>query len=228
MIVIDVSWYQRNYVLDRIPHSGLIARATTMDNNVDRSFYDYMNRSEPKGCYKYCYAHNANEAHIEAVALAQVCRGLKLDLGIWLDLEDEYHRVCSDRLLEEIITEYNTVLSNYGMILSGIYCDYDFYKNHINLLKNYPLWIAKWGDKKPDLNCVAWQYTNKYYGLNVDASYWFGYQHLEKDHEKVVEYNPDNVRQLQKYLNNHYKYNLTVDGKIGNKTFTAICQSLAL
>ena len=113
------------------------------------------------------------------------------------------------------------------MVLSGIYCDCDFYRKHSNLLKKYPIWIAKWCDSKPDLNCVGWQYTNHYRGNDIDASYWYSYQ-LPEDMEKVVKYNPDNVRELQKYLNDHYKYNLSVDGVMGTKTFTAICQSLAL
>lgn len=226
MIVLDVSHYQQDLNLDKIPHDGIIARAVTRDLSIDKAFYQYMKRPEPKGCYKYTYAHNRNDAGIEAVALAQACRGLDLPLGIWLDIESDYHRSCGDALIDDIIQEYNRVLMNYGMILSGVYCDWDFYQSHKGVLKKYPIWCAKWGVKKPDLNCVGWQFTNKYRDHDLDASYWYGYQLPEED--GYIKYTPENVRKLQKYLNDNYQYSLDTDGIMGKKTFTAICQSLAL
>lgn len=228
MIVIDVCEYQRNLNLDVIPFEGLIARVTKRNNKLDPAFYDYMRLENSKklGAYKYSYAHNHNDAALEAVEVARTIRGIKLDLGFWLDLETDYLRAASDNLILEIIQEYERVLNNYDLKLSGIYCDFDFYKTHENVLKDFKIWAARWKyDAKTQKELsyriprlAAWQYTNKYKGLDLDASDWY----TSVDINEVLKYNLDNVRKVQEHLNTKYNSGLVVDGVMGSKTFTAI------
>lgn len=194
---------------------------------MDASFYDFMKTAfhKPIGAYKYTYAHNRNEAGFEAVEVARVLRGLSLRLGFWLDIESDYHRSASDNLILEIIQEYERVLNNYGLKLTGIYCDFDFYKKHENVLKDFNIWVARWkhdGQTAKELSyriprLAGWQYTNQYKGLNLDASEWY-----KSTDTETLKYNPDNVRKVQEHLNDKYNTGLVVDGVMGTKTFTAL------
>lgn len=232
----DVSEYNNPDKIPFVECDGMIARVTKRGNKIDEKFYTFYNISEqankPFGAYKYSYANNANDAHLEAVAVCQILRGCAIELGFWLDLESEYHRVASDSLIKSIIEQYMTDFDAYGIKFSGIYCDYDFYRKHIALLKTYPIWLARW-THNPNTgipvgsNFVAWQYTNRYDKLHLDASLWNLNKKDKPDKTEVIPYNPDNVRLLQNYLNKYYGYNLNIDGVMGKNTFTAICQTIA-
>lgn len=215
---------------------GIIARVTRSGNRIDSKFYTWSNiatnRDKSFGAYKYSYAHNVNDAHLEAVAVCQILRGCKIELGFWLDLENDFHRTCTDSLIESIIEEYKKVCDSYSITFSGIYCDADFYKVHRNVLREYPIWLARWShNPEKDIpfgdNFVAWQYTDRYNDLNLDASIWNVNDSKKPDKTELIPYNPDNVRLLQNYLNKYYGYNLKIDGVMGKNTFTAICQTIA-
>ena len=238
MLVFDVSEYNSEYTIPFIDCAGIVARVTKRGNKMDEKFYDFYNRSiaEDKkfGAYKYTYAHNINDAHIEAETVCQVLRGCnKMELGFWLDLENDFHRSCNDELIESIIKEYKMVCGLYGITFAGIYCDLDFYKKHRSVLERYPIWIARWTHNSEfgmpiSSNFVAWQYTDKYDGTSLDASLWNINKKEEKpDKSELIAYNPDNVKLLQNYLNRYYGYTLKVDGVMGKNTFTAICQTIA-
>ena len=236
MLVFDVSEYNNQYIIPFVECDGVIARVTKRGNNIDDKFYTFYNLTtkdnKPFGAYKYTYAHNANDAHLEAVAVCQILRGCKIDLGFWLDLENDFHRSCADSLIKEIIEQYIVDFESYGLTFSGIYCDFDFYKTHKAVLKDYPIWIARW-THNPNTgipvgdNFIAWQYTDKYNGLMLDASLWGANIKEKPDKSELIGYNPDNVKLLQNYLNRYYGYNLKVDGVMGKNTFTAICQTIA-
>lgn len=237
MLVFDVSEYNDPYSIPFVDCDGVIARVTARNNTVDSKFYNYYSiaTGEDKafGAYKYTYAHNANDAHFEAVAVSQVLRGCnRLKLGFWLDLENDFHRSCADSLIEVIIEQYKKDCDAYGINFAGVYCDFDFYKVHKAVLKNYPIWIARWTNNPEKgmpvgINFVGWQYTNRYNNLHLDASMWDINKDEIPDKTEVIPYNPENVKLLQNYLNKYYGYKLDVDGIMGRKTFTAICQTIA-
>lgn len=237
MLVFDVSEYNSGITLPKC--DGLIARCTKKTNKEDPFFYVWkkvaFRRGIPFGAYKYTYAHNIEDARIEAVSVCQLLRGCNLELGFWLDIENDYHRACTDSLIKDIITMYKQVCENYSIKFAGVYCDFDFYKTHRNALQDCDIWLAKWThdiNKQPvmfdDDNVKGWQYTDNYNREKLNASLWkVPEQGQEHKQEKIIKYNPGNVRKLQEYLNKHYGYFLEVDGVMGTNTFTAICQSLA-
>lgn len=235
MLVFDVSEYNTG---DLPPCDGIIARVTKKDGCADSKFYDWCKYAlidnKMLGAYKYTYATSPVIAEIESINVAKHLMGMSLPLGFWLDCETPDLRYGSDSLLKSIIEEYRETMKLYKIPWGGVYCDYDFYKTHVKVLVNENIWLARWThdqNKRPTMfdterHVKGWQYTDSYNGNNLDASLW-KMPEQEQEHEKHVKYNPDNVRKLQEYLNKHYGYELNVDGVMGTKTFTAICQSLA-
>lgn len=231
MLVFDVSSYNTG---DLPPCDGIIARATTKDGDIDSRF-EYWSRYALDhrlkfGAYKYAYATNRMLAKYESITVVSKLQGVELHLGFWLDCETRELRYGSDSLLQSVIDEYRETMNRYNIKWGGIYCDFDFYKRHVEVLRNYDIWVARWNytpGMRKELNThiqrlAGWQYTDSYNGNNLDASEWY-----QTDTTVEVKYNPDYVKKLQEYLNKHYGYRLTVDGVIGTNTFTAICQSLA-
>ena len=235
MLVFDVSAYNTG---DLPPCDGLIARTTTKDGKIDHLFEYWYNHARyhnlPFGAYKYTYATSSVFAEVESISVAKLLQGVKLSLGFWLDCETSELRNGSDSVLKSIIEEYKETMNLFKIPWGGIYCDANFYYHHEDVLVNEKIWLARWTNginAKPIMynnpNVVGWQYTNKYNGKNLDASLWKTPEKEQAQDENKVLYNPDNVRLLQEYLNKHYGYQLKVDGVMGTKTFTAICQSLA-
>lgn len=230
MIVIDVSEYQKNILASiknrTIPCDGIIARVTKKSGAIDEVYYNTSSIAKdlgvPFGAYKLTYAEHYKDAITEANRVFDIIKTQNLKLGFWLDMETQYLRN-NKYAIADVYNAYHDVL---GDRLTGVYCDTAFYTKNIDVLKDKRLWLANWS-KKPDYynddNVVGWQYTDKYNGVNMDASYW----KIPVDASEVVKYNPDNVRLLQNYLNRYYGYNLVVDGVMGTKTFTAICQTIA-
>ena len=95
MKCIDVSHYNGNINWILVKEQGInhvIIKAINKQNNADLSFSaNYtgaINCGFEIGVYNYSYATTTTQATIAANALLNQIKGKKINLGVWLDVED--------------------------------------------------------------------------------------------------------------------------------------------
>ena len=175
---IDISSCQGNVDFNKVKQSGIdfiILRSTTKNGNPDTKFETYYSGAKSvgipiKGVYKLCYAHNVVDAQKEAEGVIKLLKGRKCD--IWLDMENfGGQQIYSKDIIAQIITAFLTTCVKAGYDV-GIYCNLDWYNNHIkdDIKRICRFWIARTPkddkgtirtDLKPNLGEVMWQYTHK-------------------------------------------------------------------
>ena len=134
MKCIDVSHYNGNINWILVKEQGInhvIIKAINKQNNADLSFSaNYtgaINCGFEIGVYNYSYATNTTQATIAANALLNQIKGKKINLGVWLDVEDTCQKNLG-HLLIDIINTYAYVIKNAGYKF-GIYTGLSFYNS---------------------------------------------------------------------------------------------------
>lgn len=184
MKCIDVSHYNGNINWILVKEQGInhvIIKAINKQNNADLAFSaNYtgaINCGFEIGVYNYSYATNTTQATIAANALLNQIKGKKINLGVWLDVEDTCQKNLG-HLLIDIINTYAYVIKKAGYKF-GIYTGLSFYNSYLKPWANeldYPFWIARYpssvvitptshidATKKPAIgkSIWGWQYSSK-------------------------------------------------------------------
>ena len=174
---LDVSACQTSIDFAKVKNAGyefILLRSTTKDGKPDKKFEQYYAGAKNAGLkimgvYKLCYAHSALDAQREAEGVIKLLNGRKVD--IWLDMEnDGGQQIYSKDVIAIIITAFLTTCVNAGYDV-GIYCNEDWYKNHIkDDIKNIcRFWIARYGkntgiiDEQYRPKCkgmIMWQFSS--------------------------------------------------------------------
>ena len=176
---IDISSYQGSVDFAKVKAAGyefVILRSTTKSGKPDTSFEKFWKGAanagmKIAGVYKLCYARSPQEAQLEAEGVIKLLNGRKCD--IWLDMEDAGgQQVYSKDIIALIITSFLTTCVKSGYDV-GIYCNRDWYQNHIkDDIKNIcRFWIARppknddgtiHEDLRPNYKGqVMWQFSSK-------------------------------------------------------------------
>lgn len=186
---LDLSENQGNVDFAKVKKAGIdfvILRSTTKNGKADTMFEQYWNGAKAAGInitgvYKLCYALNIVEAQKEAEGVINLLNGRKCD--IWLDMEgDGGQQIYSKDIIAQIITAFLTTCVQAGYDV-GIYCNMDWYNNHIkdDIKKICRFWIARPAKNdngsipealRPNVKgAVMWQYTSKgrVNGINGDV-----------------------------------------------------------
>lgn len=178
---IDVSACQSSVDFTKVKQAGfefVLLRSTTKNGLPDQKFDEYWNGAagvgmKITGVYKLCYAHSAWEAQNEAEGVVRLLRSKGHKCDIWLDMEDDGgQQIYSKDIIACIITAFLTTCVKAGYEV-GIYCNMDWYKNHIrdDIRNICRFWIARYPnddtgmvreDMRPDVKgAVMWQYSSK-------------------------------------------------------------------
>lgn len=259
------------YGLDVSHHNGLInwvkvARAgrtfalfkcqyESASHRKDETFdYNYQEAGRcglARGVYIYLAKEAIDNPKKDAESLLKNLGGRKLELGIWLDLEDKVIGALGKERIKNISKIYIDIFKKAGYKV-GIYCNLDWYKRliHDELKNNYKLWIARYpkGDngsynpatalKPEDKNIVMRQYSSKgkIDGIkgNVDLNVMYDNTFIEgakpqkstnpfilKADLLKIGSRGDSVKWLQFELNRHGA-SLVIDGVFGNATKNAL------
>ena len=175
---IDISVNQKTIDFNKVKQAGIdyvILRSTTKNGKPDTMFEKYWTGAKNagltiQGVYKLCYAMNVGEAQKEAEGVIKLLNGRKCD--IWLDMENAGgQQKYNKEVIAHIITAFLTYCVEKGYNV-GIYCNMDWYKNHITdgIKKICRFWIARYpkdddgiihANLKPNVGEVMWQYTSK-------------------------------------------------------------------
>ena len=125
----------------------------------------------PIGVYWYSYAHNEEEAALEAKGCLERIQGKQYEYPIYYDIEEP--EIFETGLTSQILDTFCTILEKAGYYC-GVYCSPYFLNTYFDkdILSKYTLWVAYWEPDEPSIPHSLWQYGFEYYdGTNgkVDA-----------------------------------------------------------
>ena len=154
MFGIDVSHHNGNINWDKVKKEvdfAILKVGNIGDNDKfwkDDKFETYYKecteRNIPIGLYIYCYSNKVNNAKKGAEELIKYIKGKKLQLPIYLDMEDKEIKVEGKETLTNICIEFNTVIEKAGY-WAGVYANADWFNNYLDkkkLKEKYTCWIA--------------------------------------------------------------------------------------
>lgn len=174
--IIDVSEHNGNIDFLKVKQDGVdgvIIRVGWIGNKqnhtIDKKFIENYTNAKNNGLkigfYVYSYCKSIETLRNGVDWLLNKIENMKVDLPVFLDLEDSTIVNIGKENLTTQAVQFCTILQNLGYN-SGIYASKDWFLNKldINKLLNYKIWLAEWNGKdshtlgyKVDL----WQYTSK-------------------------------------------------------------------
>lgn len=166
---IDVSYAQGNIDFEKIKKDEVqfaIARSSfgwepgQKDSKFDRNIKGFHSKGIPCGAYHYSYAKSAGDAVKEAEYCIQCIGDTRLELPVFLDLEDDSIAGCGRRVCTDIIKAFCGRMKEAGFA-TGVYLNPNWLNNYVykdEILGKYELWLAQWGSAKPAFSCGIWQY----------------------------------------------------------------------
>lgn len=163
---IDISRYQRDIDFNVARGEGVkfaILKASQADF-TDSSFGAHYNNAKAHGmgvgAYHYLTATTVQEAEKEAKYAAYgPLKDRKFEYPIFADVEDVFIKRLSKEKVDEVVTAFCETLEKAGF-WAGFYCNFDFYKNHMNgekLADRFSFWLASWS-LEPPVPCQMWQF----------------------------------------------------------------------
>lgn len=177
---IDVSKYQGNIDFDKLVNSKrvdfIISRAGyysetrkkfIVDETFSRNYQESKKRNLPIGSYIYSYALNKEDAINEANQLINYFKSInatKLDLPVFIDIEDSSQSGLSKSQITEICLAYGEQMKKAGY-KTGIYASKYWYMTKIDISKlpaDYCLWVASYGNNDGTIPDNVYQYKEKH------------------------------------------------------------------
>lgn len=147
-----------------------VKKSLVADRTFEANYKGCKDNHIKVGGYKYSYAVSEAAALHEAEAVLRLLNGRKLDLPIYLDLEDEVQRKLSKNTLTKIANTFLNKIRSAGY-KAEIYCNLDWYQNVLDTaaIETDGYWIARYGKNngtadisfKPNIGEVMWQFTSK-------------------------------------------------------------------
>ena len=196
------------------------------DTKFDTYYYDVKKTPIKIGTYWYSYAKSIKEAEEEAYTCLQVLNGRKLDLPVFLDMEENIQFSLGYDMCNKIATAFCETIEKNSTYKAGIYSNTNWFSNVLDkkLLNKYTIWHAQWGGNAPPCADI-WQYTST---GKIDGIYGSVDLNLMINNLFKVTNNENVISQVQKYLNNNYSFNIAVDGIYGSKTKLALVKALQI
>ena len=138
--------------------------------SIDPSFYNNYYSAEKCGYNIGCYIYINGDTYIQNKTCTAYLMetmpyvwGLKFDMPIFLDIEE----FPSNEFYGDMVLFMKTwlALMEEARFYVGVYSSYAYFKNYLfpychTYIKNYVLWVARWGSIKPEFGQI-WQKTSK-------------------------------------------------------------------
>ncbi|MEI4831572.1 GH25 family lysozyme [Bacillus sp. FJAT-53711] len=149
-------------------------------NYVDPTFQYNINGANNvgilTGAYHFFRAISVNDAKQEAAFFIKNLQSVTLTAPVFVDVEANDGNLDRDTLTDAV-NAFLTELKNAGYTSNGVYSNLYFFENSLNssrLQENTLLWIARYNERGPGIDCDIWQYTDsgKVQGIhgNVDCN----------------------------------------------------------
>ena len=161
---IDLSEFQPNVEYEKCVKSGgvewVIIRAGygREDSQKDSCFekhYAGFSGLVPIGAYQYSYAKDADGAEKEASVMLKWCAGKKLEIPLFLDMEESSVFNTGKQNVMKIALAWCDAIKAAGY-RCGVYANTNWFNNVLDKGQFDYVWCADWGSKKPI--CDIWQF----------------------------------------------------------------------
>lgn len=187
--IIDISEHNGQIDFYKVKQAGIcdvIIRIGWIGNKenhtIDKRFNEYLNLAKANGfnigVYVYSYCKNVETLTSGMKWMLKNLNNQKLELPVFLDLEDTQIANISKEYLTSLAKYYCDYMQMNGYT-AGIYANKNWFENHLthDKLLNYKIWWAEYNGKENATNSLKidlWQYTStgKVNGINgnVDIS----------------------------------------------------------
>ena len=174
---IDVSEYQGNIRWQEVRRSGAefailrsVKRNLTPDKRFEENYRGCREQGLLAGVYKYSYAMTEKEARQEAWAVLELLAGRRLELPVFMDVEEPGHRALPKAELTALIRAFLKTIID-GGYPAAIYCNLDWYRHVLETeaFRDTSFWIASYGPNngqavkkfQPEVGEICWQYTSR-------------------------------------------------------------------
>lgn len=197
-----------------------------IDSKFEQNYKNAVENGLKVGVYIYNYCNSTKTLKKGTKWALDVLNKRKLNLPIYLDMEDKSIKIEGKTALTEQCIEFAKIVKEAGS-KAGIYANLDWFKNYIDANKfdkDVSIWVAQYYKKceykgKYDI----WQYASdgSVNGISgrVDMNYLYNTsiidnsatsetENIESDYEK-------RVRNWQDTMNLDYNSNLKIDGSFG-------------
>lgn len=221
---IDVSEFQGNIDWDKVKNDGVefvilkLGNIYDYDENYKDSKFDtnYKNARAQGikiGAYIYNYCNTVDTLKEGLKWAFEKLENKKLDMPIYLDMEDKDIQGESKATLTKQVNEFAKYVEG-GGYRAGVYANVNWLKNELNPAdfdKDVSVWVAQYYKEcQYDKKYVIWQYTSrgKVDGIsgNVDMNYFYGELEATKPTEQPIK--------------EEKKHRIDEDGKWGEDTTT--------
>lgn len=153
----------------------------TIDKQFERNYMECKRLGIPVGVYVYCYCNSEETAKAGANWTIEKLKGKKLELPVYIDMEDSSIASCGKEKLTDICIAFNSIIEKKGL-WAGVYANENWFNNYLNkeeIKKRYTTWIASY---KSGTECYKGEYDmwqnsskGKINGINgnVDTNYMY-------------------------------------------------------
>lgn len=186
---IDISEWNGNIDIQKYHPDFVIIRAGYGIRHTDKCFMRNVKECQklniPYGVYWFSEALDADQAEEEADYFLELMYGIKVDCGVWFDLEDSTWKTNhgwkkTEKNLTDIAVRWCEIVEDAGYY-TGIYCSQSWLCYLSSRADRFDKWVAWWGHAKNTQNLgTMMQYTDKIGGQNLDGNVCYvdlsGYQ----------------------------------------------------
>ena len=225
---IDVSEWQGNINWDLVKKQidfsnlklGNIGDNTKfwLDPKFVRNYNECVRLNIPIGVYVYSYTNEVDNAKAAARDVVNYLRDKRIQLPVYIDMEDAEISVEGKDKLTQICIEFNTIIEQAGL-WAGVYANLNWYNNYLNkdeIKRRYTTWIAhpenanNLDKYKGQYDMFQYSFKGKISGIsgNVDMNYLY--------RDLVAEISGNKVQPVQPKKSNEQIANEVIAGRWGN------------
>lgn len=119
----------------------------TLDTTFERNYNECKRLGIPVGVYVYNYCSSVDKIKSGANWTIQKLQGKKLDLPVYIDMEDASIKGLGKNTLTNMCIAFNSIIEA-AHLWAGVYANLDWFNNYLNkneIKRRYTTWIAHYG-----------------------------------------------------------------------------------
>lgn len=149
-----------------------------LDEKFERNYTQCRTLNIPIGVYVYSYTNEITNIDDCANAVVNYLKDKKLNLPVYIDMEDKEIAVEGKAKLTQLVITFNTIIEQAGL-WAGVYANLNWFNNYLNkdeIKRRYTTWVAHFGvnkDKyKGQFDMLQYSSSGKIDGIagNVDVN----------------------------------------------------------
>lgn len=237
---VDVSAWQGDIDFSKVKASGIdfvIIKAGGSDEGFYKDRFFDLNYTNAKksgllvGCYYIVGANFNTPDHgtINATEFEKIIKGKTFDYPAFLDLEipppyDNQNVTTASLNFCKYIKKCGFECGIYASSIGGFKDRLD--NKRLNAINK---WVAQYSQSKPTFpdSFMLWQYTDKGKINGISGCVDLNYSYVDiKTNNEEKKLKNENIKEVQKWVNTNYNFNLAIDGIYGVCTKSALIKSL--